>query len=333
VRMNERGVDDCGLRVCSEPLRRPLSAAADAHVGVWDSGDADFSGGMSGDATDPEATEIPSATPADRPSRPKEAALRRGEVVVLLPALNEEGAIGHVIDRIPRQALAVQGYDVSVWVVDGQSTDRTMEIARERGASTFVQTGTGKGNAMRQALDHLLAQSRMRNPHADQFFVMLDADGSYPAEEITRFVEILESGGDIVLGSRMDGPMAEGAMSDMNRLGNRLLSRLATLLFHVPVTDVCTGMWGFRDDAVRGGGLVAEGFDLEADLFASACERKIRIREVPIQYGARIGEPKLVPLRTGLVIAWRLLMRRLARPATESFRPQSSSAATPEEAA
>ena len=86
------------------------------------------------------------------------------------------------------------------------------------------------------------------------------------------------------------------------------------------MTDVCTGMWGFREDALQRFGLVAEGFDLEADLFASACERGIRLRELPISYDRRIGPPKLVPLRTGLSIAWRLLMRRLNRPSTELRR-------------
>ena len=235
----------------------------------------------------------------------------RAQVVVILPALNEEPAIGNVLDRIPTGPLHARGYGVSVWVVDGQSTDRTMDIARAWGATTFVQSGTGKGNAVRQALDEILARSRRDAVRVERYFVMLDADGTYPAEDIPRFVEALQAGEDVVLGTRLRGAVADGAISDLNRLGNRLLSALASLLFGVPVSDVCTGMWGFREDAVRRFGLVAQGFDLEADLFASACERSIRLREIPISYGRRIGAPKLVPVRTGLSIAWRLLMRRL----------------------
>lgn len=257
----------------------------------------------------------------------------RGEIVVLLPALNEEPAIGHVLDRIPTVGLRTRGYGVSVWVVDGQSTDRTMDIARAKGARTFVQNGTGKGNGMRQALDELLKPSPTGEARDPRLFVMLDADGTYRAEEIPRFVEALESGEDVVLGSRLNGSIAEGAISDLNRLGNRLLSAFASLLFRVPVSDVCTGMWGFREDAVRRFGLVANGFDLEADIFAAACERRVRLRELPISYDPRIGEPKLVPIRTGFAIAWRLLLRRLNGPPAEPRHPRRPARATREDPA
>src|SRR5207244_5497373 len=80
----------------------------------------------------------------------------RGHVVIFLPALNEERAIGTVLDRIPRTQLKAAGYTVSIWLVDGNSTDRTLEVGRKNGASVLFQAGRGKGNGMRQALDHLL---------------------------------------------------------------------------------------------------------------------------------------------------------------------------------
>ena len=83
----------------------------------------------------------PQSTPASGPR-----VRFRGQVVVLLPALNEEPAIGSVLDRVPIGTLRALGYDVEVWVVDGQSTDRTMVVAREKGARTYVQRGSGKGN-------------------------------------------------------------------------------------------------------------------------------------------------------------------------------------------
>src|SRR5439155_27272344 len=89
------------------------------------------------------------------------------------------------------------------------------------------------------------------------------------------------------------------------------LSGLAAFLFGFPISDVCTGMWAFREDCLQRFRLAAESFDLEADIFASACEVGARLRELPVDYACRIGEAKLIPLRTGLLIAWRLLMRRL----------------------
>jgi dolichol-phosphate mannosyltransferase len=241
----------------------------------------------------------------------------RGHVVIFLPALNEERAIGKVLERIPRAQLEASGYTVSVWVVDGRSTDRTLEVGRKKGASVFVQRGRGKGNGMRQAFDHLLrsqeqADGGSREP---EFFIMLDADGTYPPEAISEFLDSLASGNDVVLGSRFRGQMADGAMSPLNAIGNRLLSVLARILFGVPVSDLCTGMWGFKADALRQMPLVAGGFDLEADLFGAACLNQARIAELPIDYAARIGPPKLIPLKEGFRIARRLFLRRLNGPA------------------
>jgi dolichol-phosphate hexosyltransferase len=237
----------------------------------------------------------------------------RGHVVIFLPALNEEKSIGQVLERIPRAQLEASGYGVSVWVVDGNSTDRTLDVVRSRGARVFVQAGRGKGKGMRQAFDHLLhARDRADGGSAEpEFFFMLDADGTYPPEAVPEFVEALVSGNDVVLGSRFRGRIAEGAMTPLNAIGNRCLSAFAHFLYGVSVTDVCTGMWGFKADALRQIPLEADGFDLEADLFGSACLSQARIRELPIDYGARTDSPRMLPLRSGLQIAWRLVTRRL----------------------
>ncbi len=220
--------------------------------------------------------------------------VRTRSIVVLLPALNEAMAVGSVIERIPMEALRGAGYEVYVWVVDGRSVDATPEVAKERGASIYVQRGAGRQNIA-----------------APRVYVMLDADGTYPPEAIPEFVEALESGCDVVAGSRLRGRIEDGALTSLNRLGNQALSGLATFLFGFPISDVCTGMWAFREDCLQRFRLAAESFDLEADIFASACEVGARMRELPVDYACRIGEAKLIPLRTGLLIAWRLMMKRL----------------------
>src|SRR5256714_12654658 len=144
---------------------------------------------------------------------------------------------------------------------------------------------------------------------------MLDADGTYPPEAIETFPEALAAGNAVVLGSRFLGRMAEGAMTPLNAIGNRVLSALARLLFGVSVTDVCTGMWGFKADSLRRIPLEASGFDLEADLFGSACPAQALITDLPIDYDAWIGPPKMLPLLSGLQFALPLLDRPLHGPA------------------
>jgi glycosyltransferase involved in cell wall biosynthesis len=270
----------------------------------------------------PEDLSVPSADIEEDSPQPNP----RGHVVIFLPALNEERGIARVLERIPRAQLEAAGYTVSIWVVDGNSTDHTLEVGRKRGASVFIQAGRGKGNGMRQAFDHLLrnrerADGGSREP---EFFLMLDADGTYPPEAIFEFLDALASGNDVVLGSRFRGRMAEGAMTPLNRIGNKVLSGLARLLFGVSVTDVCTGMWGFKAEALREIPLEASGFDLEADLFGSACLSQARITELPIDYAARIGPPKMLPLRSGLQIALRLFVRRLNGPSPRKSRRRAA---------
>src|SRR5213594_2066553 len=253
--------------------------------------------------------------------------VRTRSIVVLLPTLNEEMAVGSVIERVPMEPLKRAGYDVYVWVVDGQSVDATPEVAKDRGASIYVQSGEGKGNGVRQALDHLMNDRSRQHIPGPRLYVMLDADGTYPPEQIPEFVDALESGCDVVAGSRLRGRIEDGALTSLNRLGNQALSGLAAFLFGFPITDVCTGMWAFREDCLQRFRLAAESFDLEADIFASACEVGARMRELPVDYACRIGEAKLIPLRNGMLIAWRLLMKRLNQ--RDSVSPKRADAPAP----
>ncbi len=233
------------------------------------------------------------------------------EVIILVPALDEEIGIGTVIDNIPFEALYDLGCEVSILVVDGESVDATRQVAERKGAHVFVQSGHGKGNGVRQAFNHILRHaSDLRPLHHRLSVIMLDADGTYPVEAIPLFVDALRTEHDVVLGSRLLGHIDPGAMTGLNQFGNRTLSLLARVLFDVPVTDVCTGMWGFSHEFLERCDLQAKGFELEAEIFASAALLGARMTEVPIDYHVRYGKPKMIPIRTGALVAWCLLRNR-----------------------
>ena len=233
------------------------------------------------------------------------------EVIILVPALDEEQGIGHVLDSIPFEALQDMGCEVSVLVVDGDSEDATRDIAQRKGAHVFVQSGHGKGNGVRQAFARIVRhQADARCQHHRQSVIMVDADGTYPVENIPLLVDALRAGHDVVMGSRLLGTIEAGAMTPLNQLGNRMLSLLARFLFHTPVTDVCTGLWGFSEEFLQRCDLQAKGFELEAEIYASAALLGAHTTEVPITYRVRRGEPKLGPLRTGVQIARCLLRMR-----------------------
>ncbi len=220
---------------------------------------------------------------------------------ILLPALNEEHGVAAVLNRIPRRSLEAQGIAPRVWLLDGRSTDRTRTVAHRLGAEIFVQTGQGKGAAFREFVPTI----------REAFTLFLDSDGTYPPEVIPHFVEQLRAGSRVVVGSRLRGSIEDGAMSHTNYLGNHLLSRFASILFRFPISDVCSGMWGLDSELLKSFDLQADGFELEAEIFAECALRGIPITEIPIPYHRRIGEPKL-QVREGIRIALTLLRKRLA---------------------
>jgi len=235
---------------------------------------------------------------------------------ILLPALNEELGLAEVLKRIPQATLHQRGLAYSIYLLDGHSTDQTRAVATRFGAEVFVQSGRGKGAAFREFVPKI----------QEDFALFMDPDGTYPPEAIPDLVGVLGSDTPVVLGSRFLGKIDEGAMTSTNYLGNRLLSWFASFLFATPISDVCSGMWAFVSERLKSLGLTADGFDLEADIFAECALRKIPIVQVPIEYHQRLGEPKL-HLKEGFRIALVLLKKRL-RASTAVPRDESTPEAT-----
>lgn len=229
-------------------------------------------------------------------------AMHRPSVTILLPAKNEESGIETTFASLPIERLEELGYPVEILVADGKSHDRTREVAERHGARVIQQLGTGKGRGVRSALD--IAKG--------DYVMMLDADATYPARAIPAFLAMLDEGYDVVMGSRFLGRIDAGAMKGLNRFGNVGLSALASTLFGRRCTDVCTGMWAFRREAVRGLGLTATGFEIEAELFARCARAKLRMLELPIQYAPREGVTKLGSVGDGIRIGRALVRYRLA---------------------
>lgn len=221
-------------------------------------------------------------------------------VSIVIPALNEENTIAQVIDEIPREDIQRKGYRVEILVIDNNSSDRTGEIAREKGVEVIVEQVKGKGRAIRTGFASA----------SGDFVFMLDADYTYPATFIPSMLEVLEEGHDVVIGSRLKGQMREGAMSKMNLLGNHLLAFIASTVYQNKISDLCTGYWGFTRRVINNFELAATGFDIEAHMFIGITKKGYKIAEVPIYYRRRMTRPKLSALKDGFKIAWTLITRR-----------------------
>jgi dolichol-phosphate mannosyltransferase len=221
-------------------------------------------------------------------------------VAVIIPTLNEGRSIGKVIDGVPAVDLLKSGLKTAVYVIDGQSTDNTREIAVEKGATIILEERQGKGSAIQTAFKSISAD----------YAIMVDGDDTYPIELATEMTRLLQTH-DVVIGSRLKGTIEPGAMTRLNVVGNVLLSLLAWALFGTHISDVCTGFWAYRSDAIRRLELAARGFEIEAEMFAECVRKGLSITEIPITYRARTDRPKLSSLRDGFKIGLFLWKRRL----------------------
>ncbi len=221
------------------------------------------------------------------------------KITVLIPCYNEEGGISEVIKKFPREKLASLNYDLEVVVIDNNSTDKTSEIARSMGATVILEPKKGKGNAMRTGFASV-------SPDTD-YVVMLDGDDTYRPEEILRVIEPLDSNFcDVVIGSRLLGRISEGSMTPMNFVGNKIFSLLVRIFYGVKVTDVLTGYFAWKKDALDRlrPHLISQGFAIEMEMVTKMARMGEEIYSAPISYDSREGDTNLRPIYDGSRILW-----------------------------
>ena len=223
---------------------------------------------------------------------------------VVIPCLNESDSIVESVESV-RAALTTAGLAGEVVVVDNGSDDGSAELAEQAGARVIREPRRGYGSAYLAGFDE--AQG--------DYIVMLDADLTYPAQEIPRFVDQLENGADLVMGDRMDN-IQPGAMPWLHRyVGNPILSGILNLFFRTGVRDAHCGMRAFRRDVLPRLDLRTTGMEFASEMVIRAAKEHLDIRQIPIEYRPRAGESKLSSFRDG----WRHLRFLLIHQPTYLF--------------
>jgi dolichol-phosphate mannosyltransferase len=192
--------------------------------------------------------------------------------LVCLPTYNEIKSLDAMSDR-------VQALGLDLIICDQDSTDGTIERARERGIPVYRRDGFGKGWGVRKALE--AARER-----GCDVLVMIDCDCTYFPEDIPAVLAAMDDR-DMVVGIRR--------MSDVrfsHRLVNRLHTGLINLLFGGRFQDINSGLRAMRVEKFAGI-LDAEGFDIEAQITAKAARNRWRVGEIPVRYGVRVGRSKI----------------------------------------
>jgi glycosyltransferase involved in cell wall biosynthesis len=225
--------------------------------------------------------------------------IRPVQILVVIAALNEEQGIGPTIDEL-KQTLD----DPRILIVDGKSVDNTVGIAEELGAEIVVQKGSGKGDAIAEAMKQILTNV--------DYVVLTDADHTYPAGSIRPMIQVLETQKQVgmVCGNRFTSHINLGRQHSLLYIGNRLICFLHNLLNGVQLNDPLTGLRVVRSEIMRGWRPESIGFDIEVELNHWVERNGYTIAEVPINYRRRLGVKKL-KIRHGLTIMRRILIEAL----------------------
>jgi glycosyltransferase involved in cell wall biosynthesis len=219
-----------------------------------------------------------------------------GEIVVVIPTLNEAKGVGPTLAEL-KEVLE----DPRFLVIDANSVDGTADVARKMDAEVFLQKGKGKGLAVAQVLSRVNSDAR--------YVVFIDADFTYPAMHIPHMIKILETDSSVgmVLGNRFNaGFDLKRSMTDAYYFGNRMIAFAHMMTSGVRISDPLTGLRVVPWALLRNWRPKSRNFDIEAELNFYVAKKGYGIAEIPITYRPRLGEKKL-GIRHGSVILRRIL--------------------------
>jgi glycosyltransferase involved in cell wall biosynthesis len=214
------------------------------------------------------------------------------KIVVIIPAFNEENAVGKVVNAIPKDWVE------EIVVVNNNSTDKTREAAEQEGALVLDQPIKGYGNACLKGIEHV--KSKQEKP---DIIVFLDADFSDFPEQLPEVVRpILEKEMDMVIGSRALGEREGGSMTIPQVFGNWLATRLIKLFYGYHFTDLGP-FRAIRWDSLMELNMQDKTFGWTVEMQVKAAKMKFNCTEVPMAYRNRIGKSKVSGTLYGTVMA------------------------------
>lgn len=211
-------------------------------------------------------------------------------VSLIIPTLNEEKNLRLIFPRIP-------SWIDQVIVVDGYSQDRTTDVASQYGAKVLLSSGK-KGEALRLGMSEA----------SHEIVITMDGDGSQLPEELPRFIQGIESGYNVVFGSRFLKGGGSEDLTPIRRLGNGFFRLIVNLFWKTNYSEVCYGFMAFRKEVIPLLKLKAKSFDIEVEIKIQAAKHNLKILQIPsFEKKRAFGKGKLKTLRDGWIIFSRIM--------------------------
>lgn len=211
------------------------------------------------------------------------------KISVIIPAYNEEQSIGKVVSDIP-------SFVDEVVVVNNNSTDSTVQVAEEAGATVLTENRKGYGYACLKGMDYLQSKNT-------DVVVFLDGDYSDYPEEMEGLIEpIKQNGYDMVIGSRVLGTRERGALTPQQVFGNWLATRLMKLFYGVSYSDLGP-FRAIKWSSLEKLNMVDPTYGWTIEMQLKAAKLKMKTTEIAVNYRVRIGVSKVSGTIKGAVMA------------------------------
>jgi glycosyltransferase involved in cell wall biosynthesis len=214
------------------------------------------------------------------------------KIFVIIPAFNEENAVGNVLKDIPRHLVQ------EIIVVNNNSKDKTRSVAEKNGATVLDEPFQGYGAACLKGINYL--KNSNKNP---DIIVFIDADYSdYPQEMEGLIQPILENKADMVIGSRALGKKENGSMTIPQIFGNWLATRLISFFYKVHFTDLGP-FRAIRWDSLLSLNMIDKTYGWTVEMQVKAAKKQLQSTEIPVTYRVRIGQSKVSGTVKGTIMA------------------------------
>ncbi len=220
------------------------------------------------------------------------------DATLVIPALNEEESLGYVLEAVDMDLLS------EIILVDGGSSDRTIDIAREYGAHVVQEPRRGYGRACATGVAH--AQG--------EIVIFLDADGADDPRQIPSLITpIIKERVDMVLGSRLAGNIYPGAMPWHQKFGNQLSAGLIRLIYGLPISDLSPFRSVLRSKLLELD-MQEMTYGWPTEMITKSARKGWRIQEVPVDYHPRIGgRSKISGTVRGTILATYYILRTIIK--------------------